>query len=405
MEGAVTRESGELRKERSWREGHAKTVTFIVTEDCQLRCKYCYIVGKNKKHKMDFEVARATIDYLLRDRRQFDDESIIFDFIGGEPLIEMDLIDRICDYAKLRMFELDHPWFDNYRFSFSTNGLLYGKEKVQRYIAKNRDHVSIGISIDGTKRKHNAQRIFPNGKGSYDEVVKNIPLWLRQFPGASTKATVAHDDLPYIKDSVAHLFKLGINTVNINVVFEDVWHPGDDDLLEGQLRQLADYMIDNGLHKDHECSFFTKLIGKPLRKGDDRNWCGSGKMLAVDGDGNFYPCVRFAPYSLSHRAARCIGNCYDGIDRNKLRPFLAMTRATQSTEECTKCDVATGCAWCSGYNYDASKTGTIFQRATFICKMHKARVRANNYYWAKLEKVGSGRQKRVGNTRSTTRAN
>ena len=37
-----------------------------------------------------------------------------------------------------------------------------------------------------------------------------------------------------------------------------------------------------------------------------------------------------------------------------------------------------------GENYDAADTATIYQRATAICKMHKARVRANNYYWNKL---------------------
>jgi uncharacterized protein len=46
--------------------------------------------------------------------------------------------------------------------------------------------------------------------------------------------------------------------------------------------------------------------------------------------------------------------------------------------------VAEGCAWCQGENYDAADTPTIYQRATAICKMHKARVRANNYYWNKL---------------------
>ena len=35
-------------------------------------------------------------------------------------------------------------------------------------------------------------------------------------------------------------------------------------------------------------------------------------------------------------------------------------------------------------NYDAAETNTIYQRSTAICKMHKARVRANNYYWNKL---------------------
>ena len=53
-------------------------------------------------------------------------------------------------------------------------------------------------------------------------------------------------------------------------------------------------------------------------------------------------------------------------------------------QECIDCEVASGCAWCQGENYDAADTPTIYQRATAICKMHKARVRANNYYWNKL---------------------
>ena len=381
----------------SWQEGRAKTVTFIVTEDCQLRCKYCYIAGKIKTRKMDFEVARATIDHLLRERTQYTEGSVIWDFIGGEPFLEIDLIDRITDYAKLRMYETNHPWFENYRFSFSTNGLMYSKNKVQRYIAKNRRHLSIGISIDGTKRKHDTQRIFPNGKGSYDAVVKNIPLWLEQFPDAATKATISHDDIPYIKDSVVHLFSLGIKNVNMNVVNEDVWKSGDDELFEEQLVELADYIIDHDLARDYTCSLFTRHIGQPLKPEDDRNWCGAGKMLAVDPDGTFYPCVRFAPFSLGHKPGRPIGNCFDGVDRNKLRPFLAMTRRSQSTEECLSCDVASGCSWCSGCNYDMADSPTIYQRATFLCAMHKARVRANNYYWTKLKvpRRSAGRRARA----------
>jgi uncharacterized protein len=384
-------------KARSWQEGRAKTVTFIVTEDCQLRCKYCYLAGKNKTRKMGFEVARATIDYLLRELEQFCEKAIIWDFIGGEPFLEIDLIDRICDYAKLKMYETGHPWFDNYRFSFSTNGLLYGKKAVQRFIAKNRRHLSIGISIDGTRQKHDAQRIFPNGKGSYDQVVKNIPLWLEQFPSAATKATISHDDIPYVAESVIHLFKLGIRNVNMNTVNEDVWKPGDDRRFEAQLVKLADFVIDNRLENDYGCSLFARHIGKPLDPQDDRNWCGAGKMLAVDGDGVFYPCVRFAPYSLSHKLGRAIGNCFTGIDTNLLRPFLAMTRRSQSRDECLDCEVASGCSWCSGCNYDMAGADTIYQRATFICKMHKARVRANAYYWAKLDR------KRARSTKSAAR--
>lgn len=66
-------------------------------------------------------------------------------------------------------------------------------------------------------------------------MVRNIPLWLEQFPGDGTKVTISSPDLPYIKESVLHLYNLGIHEVNINCVFEDVWQEGDDSLFEEQL--------------------------------------------------------------------------------------------------------------------------------------------------------------------------
>lgn len=375
-----------------------KSITFIVTKDCQLACKYCYLVGKNAKERMSWDVAKKTIDYILNNHSFFNEEAVVWDFIGGEPFLEIDLIDKICDYIKTEMFRLCHPWFDNYRFNFSTNGINYNSEKIQSFIKKNITHLSIGITIDGTKRKHDLNRIWktedmgrgvvPNQseeKGSYDDVVKNIPLWLEQFPGAGTKVTISSADIPYIKESVLHLYSLGIHEVNINCVFEDVWKEGDDELFENQLMDLADAIIDSGYYQDYACSFFTEHIGKPMDcQMDNQNWCGAGRMLAVDAEGNFYPCTRFAQYSLRSKKAWIIGNVRDGIDKNKLRPFLTLDRCTQSTQECIDCEVASGCAWCQGENYDAADTPTIYQRSTAICKMHKARVRANNYYWNKL---------------------
>ena len=392
MEGII-KESSE-----GWQLGRAKSITFIVTKDCQLACKYCYLVGKNTKERMSWEVAKEAIDYILDRENIFCDESVTWDFIGGEPFLEIDLIDRICDYIKIEMFRRNHHWFDSYRFSFSTNGINYHTEKVQRFIEKNHNHLSVGITIDGTKRKHDLNRIWKTAemeqgiqpkpedeKGSYDDVVKNIPLWLSQFPGASTKVTISSVDIPYIKESVLHLYSLGIKEVNINCVFEDVWKEGDDILFEQQLTELADEIIDRRLFENYACSFFAEFIGKPQdREQDNRNWCGAGKMLAIDAAGNFYPCTRFAAYSLRNKPAWIIGNIHDGIDDNKLRPFLTLDRTTQSKEECITCEVASGCAWCQGENYDAADTHTIYQRSMAICKMHKARVRANNYYWNKL---------------------
>lgn len=374
-------------RRQEWQEGMAKSITFIVTKDCQLACKYCYLVGKNSKERMTWEVAKAAIDYILAHENDFREESVIWDFIGGEPFLEIDLIDRICDYLKTEMFRLNHHWFNSFRFSFSSNGINYNSDKVQKFIEKNKTHLSIGITIDGTKTKHDLNRIWKGEgeRGSYEDVVRNIPLWLSQFPGAGTKVTVSTEDIPYICESVLHLYSLGIHEVNINCVFEDVWKEGDDTKFEEQLIRLADNIIDGGFYSDYTCSFFVEQFGKPLDpKIFNQNWCGAGKMLSIDSNGNFYPCTRFAQYSLRDKNAWMIGNIYDGIDKNKLRPFLTLDRCTQSPQKCIDCEVAQGCAWCQGENYDSADTPTIYQRSTAICKMHKARVRANNYYWNKL---------------------
>ena len=337
---------------------------------------------------MSWAVAKDAIDYILNHENDFKEESVIWDFIGGEPFLEIDLIDKICDYIKLQLYIRGHHWFNSFRFSFSTNGINYDSKKVQEFIIKNRNHLSIGITIDGTKRKHDLNRIWKGDgveRGSYEDVVRNIPLWLKQFPAGATKVTISSADIPYIKESVLHLYSLGIKEVNINCVFEDVWHTGDDMLFEQQLIELADAIIDSKLYEDNACSFFSEVIGKPLdSEKENQNWCGAGKMLAIDAAGNFYPCTRFAAYSLREKRPIIIGDIHNGINKNKLRPFLSLDRTTQSPQKCIDCEVASGCAWCQGENYDAAQTNTVYERATAICLMHKARVRANNYYWNKL---------------------
>lgn len=371
---------------RVWQDGASKSITFIVTKDCQLACKYCYLVGKNSKERMSWEIAKKAIDYILDNESLFNEQSVVWDFIGGEPFLEIDLIDKICDYIKVEMFSKNHHWFDSYRFSFTTNGLNYHDSHVQNFIQKNKSHLSIGITIDGNQIKHDLNRVYKtSGKGSYLDVVKNIPLWLKQFPYEGTKVTISSADIPYIAESVLHIYGLGIHSVNINCVFEDVWKEGDDRLFEEQLMLLADKIIDNNYYKDYYCSFYSEDIGKPLDPDrDNQNWCGAGQMLAIDAHGLFYPCTRFAQYSLRSKKAWIIGSVNTGINQNRIRAFLSLDRCTQSSQECIECEVASGCAWCQGENYDAADTPTVYQRSTAICKMHKARVRANNYYWNKL---------------------
>ena len=371
---------------QSWRPENAKVITFVVTQDCNLRCKYCYMTGKQSEHKMTFETAKKAIDYFLKEKNHlFEDDYLILEFIGGEPFLEIDLIDKITDYFKIKIYTENCGWFGKYRIAISTNGILYSSEKVQRFIKKNKKSLSIGISIDGTREKHDLQRVYPDGKGSYDEVSENVKLWKKQFPFATTKVTIGHDDLPYTFESIVHLWNMGIYEVPANVVFEDVWKEGDDIIFEEQLKKLADYIIDNKLWETHNTTLFSDRLLEKLSKNEMKyNFCGTGKAYTIDSDGNIYPCVRYMQYSLNNHNSICMGTLKNGVDKDRVRPFYVLNVANQSDKKCLECEINAECAYCQAANYDFSEKNTNFERATYVCKMQKARCRANSYYWAKL---------------------
>lgn len=365
-------------------DGVYQDITFCVTEECNLRCKYCYMTGKNSFKCMSLEVAKDAVDFFLAQPVTMD--AVVWDFIGGEPTLEIDLIDKISDYIKLRMYELNHPWFNNYMFCISTNGILYDSDAVQRYITKNHAHLSIGITIDGTKEKHDLQRVDLNGNGSYDRVVKNIPLWKKQFPNANTKVTFSSADLPYLKDSIIHLWNMGLNIIPANVVFEDVWADGDEEIFEQQLKELADYVLEHEMWWDYSVRFFDYQVGFPLGEPDKKhNFCGAGRMRAVDCDGNIYPCIRFLDFCLNgSQNGMIIGNIYDGIDENRVCIFNYLTIGAVNDNECENCPVASGCFTCTGNNFGTNHT--IFKRTKFHCKLQKAQVKVNEYFWRQVAK-------------------
>lgn len=374
------------KQKNAWHPSEAMQVTFIVTKECNLRCKYCYMTGKNNEGRMSFEIAKDAIDYFIKNKKElFNKEYIILDFIGGEPLLEIDLIDKVVDYFKYVTFINNDSWFGRYRINIATNGILYSSKKVQKFIEKNKNNLSIGISIDGTKEKHDMQRVYPDGRGSYDDVIENVKLWIKQYPEASTKVTIGHDDLPYVKDSIIHLWNLGIKNVPANTIFEDIWQDGDDIVYEQQLKELADYIIDNKKWNDVNTTLFSELVGfKQVEDEINKNFCGTGKSYAIDSVGNIYPCVRYVQYSLNNKKEICFGNIYSGVDKEKVRPFRILTTKLQSLEQCIECPISVGCSYCQAENYDSSIRNTNFERSLASCNMHKARVRANNYYWAKL---------------------
>ncbi len=368
-------------------EGRAQSCTLVLTEQCNLRCKYCYQVGKNEYHTMPFDVAQRAIDFFFELPEVKD--GLILEFTGGECTLEVELMRKIIAYFKNKLWSYAyHPWQSSYVIMFSSNGTLYHTDKFQRLLWENRGHAYVAITIDGTKRKHDRARVFPDGSGSYDVVAKNVKLLLQQFPDASTKITFGREDLSYVAESIIHVWEMGIKSVGANAVFENVWQPGDAEIYETQLRQLADISLERGFWKTHRCNLFWQpRTNYSNEEKSDNNWCGSGTMVSVDAQGNIFPCLRFQEFCLANRKARPSGNIFTGYNENIIRAFHCLRKSYQSPEQCMTCTMDDQCAWCTALNYDDAETDTIFQRMTYICEMHKARWRANQYYWSQLKAI------------------
>lgn len=334
---------------------------------------------------MDFCTMVKAIDFaldlLLKEEYK---GNIVFDFIGGEPLLEIDSIAKASSYIKDKF--LQDSRFSELTFSLriATNGILYNSVKVQKFIVDFKDVLNITISIDGNKEKNDLNRIFPNGKGSYDNIINNVKLWVKQFPNALTRITISSDDLPYLEESVKSLINIGLKNFDISVILEDVWKENDDKILESQLIKIADYLLHGDLEDEIYISAFEYNIGQPQVINEPAKPCG-GMTLAIDGKGNIYNCLRFAKFALKNADERILGNIYSEFFANRMRPLLSMRYDAIYPPKCKECNVATGCKICPADCYDNSSTGSIFDRTYAICKMHKAKVRAKNYYWNKYK--------------------
>lgn len=369
------------------------TITFQVTNSCNLACSYCYQINKGTK-VMSFNTAKKLIDLLLEPSNKnlyFNSGTclgVVLEFIGGEPLLQAKLIDEIITYFQQRTIQLNHPWKDKFCASLCTNGVLYFSKDTQDLIKHHNNHLDISVTVDGCKEMHDSCRLFPNGNPSYDLAIAADKARLLVNGEAGTKITIAPSNISYLYKSFINMYTIGHRIIHANCIFEEGWKLSDAVIYYKQLKQIADFLLSLADPDDIYFALFNESNYKPIPETDNDNWCGgTGKMLACDPDGLLYPCLRYMKSSLGDDVPPIvIGDVNNGIctteeQKNTMTMLKSITRRSQSTDECFYCPIGQGCAHCSAYNYQKFRTPN--KKATFICDMHKAESLANVYYWNK----------------------
>lgn len=141
-------------------------MTVAPTLKCNFRCPYCYEQGVEQVGTMSEEVQSQLMDFI--EKRISDIKNFDLTWIGGEPLLAIDVIDSLTE----KILSLCKKYDVNYKASMVSNGYLLNEDIIQR-LKKNKVE-SIQITLDGPPEKHNQKRIMPNGEPTFDRILENI---------------------------------------------------------------------------------------------------------------------------------------------------------------------------------------------------------------------------------------
>ena len=334
-------------------------ITLQLTQDCNFRCKYCvYSEEKNQKQRshtqrnMSLETAKRAI--LFYREHAIDSNMYNVGLYGGEPLLQWDLLKDIVLFSEQ---ELAGKLLT---FSLTTNASLL-TEPMAAFLEEH--DVGVLLSIDGIKPVNDANRVFRNGAGTYDTVMKNVRMIREKHPLLFEKLRISSVIDPGTSISgfgkypcELDVLPLSNYTVNIEDSTEhDIVIPdGLRRVMEKEvfLAYLAEFGLNSlpisaygfgqveSIHNSISAFKSTNGIQDTMAPGGP---CVPGKTrLFVTADGRLFPCER-----VNETDANCIGDLKTGFNYEKAKRILNVGSITENN--CKNCWALRHCSVCVKY--------------------------------------------------------
>lgn len=164
-----------------------------VTTDCNARCPYCYEKGTEIIY-MDRQCADKVINFI---DRNYNGNIINITWFGGEPLLNVEIINYICE----KLVE------NNIKFisSIITNGYLFNDKLVTMAGHKwNLSHAQ--ISLDGTEPEYNRIKNYKyTNINPFKSVIENIEYLANNEINVSIRLNISRDNAKNIQELVKYI--------------------------------------------------------------------------------------------------------------------------------------------------------------------------------------------------------
>jgi uncharacterized protein len=337
-------------------------VLLVLTEDCNLRCSYCYYsetyeLSRNRTSKqMSVETGRKAIDYFfaqaapklaLNPMRK-----LAVNFYGGEPMMAQRTLRELALYAK------EHAPCDLV-FAVTTNGTMLCGDIVD-FLVQNEFHVL--VSLDGGPEDHDRNRVYSNGQGSFDKVSANLREFRRRYPDYRHLHVIGvfdwKTDLLRVNDFHAEnadwippLQMTSQANENDTNYYEQFTAEDLEQFRKGHQR-LEEIYLDARLNGKPVPTFARvyfemRLVGALLRKRQANlpfpiipftNTCIPASKLAVRTDGTFDICERV-------NGTMPIGHVDRGVDVGRVEEIIKQYNK-EFCKACWACPITKLCAHC-----------------------------------------------------------
>lgn len=365
------------KEERLQMDVKTKTVrlTFNVSNCCNMACKYCYAQGgsyHSDANVMSIETARKALDLFYT---KYDKISSI-KFIGGEPALNLDVVEFICQYHQKKVEQGAISKLPE--FIFVTNGTIVNEQLIR---LANLYQMKIGFSLDGRKEHNDVVRVFKNGEGTTDKVLENIRKLQAATGGREPYSinavyTRLEEEQEVSIADLVHYMKDELHVPSVHIIPVDVAEDSPYYLSNPQpFTEAAEELLEEWEVADQEY-FFAHIKG--IIKKLEHRLCspdyicdaGSG-LFSISAKGEIYPCHLFT--DLEEFCLGTVKEDFFGNDKyQKLRQELENFNR-RKLEPCKSCFANRLCIGCLGANY--FRTGDKYTPSPFICEMFQKVVK------------------------------
>lgn len=344
-----------------------KTLYLVLTHDCNLMCKYCFVARSfcDKEVLMKPEIARKGIDLWINHLRKNTVKGLKYFiiFYGGEPLMNWITLKSSLEYIEKLGLNGKAPK-DNLEIVVTTNGILLNRNIMKQL----RDYrASVTVSLDGQARVHDKCRMDKDGKGTFKKTVRAIEMLKETGVKVYVSMTITPFSFERAEKIARVLERLNIDNFGLNrLVGRSLFYLTSEMSLKDYDHRAADESIKRFIAarkrkvlEDRTQEKIEAFYNKDFYLLDCN---GYGEQIVIQPDGWVSNCHASAKYNIMHiddwPRGLLIGNISRVKDWRKRLPLY--------NEECLNCEAVSicggGCPWGA-----AERTGDSFKKDKSFC--------------------------------------